>query len=568
MRPDYESELELLRLQTKAAVKAARRHDWPVSEDELKDSLKKAEQAYKDYKQQKKSGPNGLLFDEGRLSLASARSAYDNLALLLATRPEETRACWIDRKTIVSSGPCELAKQIKTLKAAGIDTIYFECNNGGYSHYDSKLLRKNPDLEKWPSWDPLREAIDTAHAEGMKVQAWTKDLSVCNRALDDLLRQAHPDQTFPAEGPVLSVHNGTGSDPLDDWALRMPDGKLPDKGVDLFLDPANSKAREFAQDCMLEIVKQYPDLDGIQYDYIRYPFHNEAMGLNKNSWALFQTRYPQYKDMVMPADPRILSGQAKKDWTEMKVMLIDSFVQDTSEKMLKQNPRLDISAAVYPLDLNETVRQDWAKWLKNGWINTLNPMTYVPHDVTSKDAEFSRDFEKKFRSDIKEIQDASGNRGNILPGIAVARVNPKGVIKEIEVAKQMGTPGETLFASSVLDQKRLKELQLYDARNQFNDFNELLASTWSVSIDSSSRRVHKEIIHQARDAAKSLNKLCSTSAPEEINTMMNQLNTIKTRINDTISKNPAEQNEFTEEFTRRLDSCLSSISSLSDKDLG
>ncbi len=558
---EQDQRLELLRQEVRSAAKMAKKNHWPVGREEINASMEKAEKAYKEYIHERRGWGLSPRIVDDELQLRETEKAFQDLAELILEKPEENRACWLDRKTIVSPGPGDLRKEIERLKDAGIKTIYFECDNGGYSHYDSKLLQKNPDLTKWTNWDPLREAIDAAHSNGMKVDAWTKTLSFCNRALDDLLRQSHPDQVFPPAGPVFSQHDSNSKEPFGDWALRMPDGKYPERTMDLFIDPANPRAREFAQNMMLEIASQYPDLDGIQYDYIRYPFQNEAMGLNDNSWTLFQSQFPQYKDVQKPADPRQMNAQMIKDWNEMKVSLIDSFVEDTSAKLKQANPNLDISAAVYPLDLNFQVRQNWAKWIKNGWVNTLNPMTYVPHDTKSKDAEFSPEFEKKFRGDISEILEATEGKGKVLPGIAVSRVNPSGILKETELVKQMGLEGETLFASSVLDSRRIKEFEVSDGKRDFNEFNQLLKSVWSLKDDDGDiRRVHKEFIHDAEIAAKSVNKLSGSSPASALGPAVDQLNQLNNRIKIWLIDHPEEKTVFTDAFTKRLETSLHSLS--------
>ena len=54
--------------------------------------------------------------------------------------------------------------------------------------------------------------------------------------------------------------------------------------------------------------------------------------------------------------------------------------------MVRQmKPGLRISAAVYAmpkrLRLN-SIQQEWEVWVTNGWVDTLNPMTYVTNAAT------------------------------------------------------------------------------------------------------------------------------------------------------------------------------------------
>lgn len=493
----FASELESCRKQSKNVINAAKD---PVLLQarylpEMKDAFNEAEKTYKQFRRQRNEE---LSNSEQEKLLRQALNAYERLPDLLDAWGEENRACWLDRSDIIQ-GPKRLKERINELKEAGIDTIYFEADNGGWATYKSKLLKLNPDLEKWPAFDPMKDAIEHCHKNGIKVQAWVRVFSVCNRALDEKFRQAYPERHFPDNGPVLSQHESPSpDDPDNDWALRMENGSLPQNTHDLFLDPANPKASAFAQSVMLELASKYPELDGIQYDYIRYPFQNEKMGLNSNNWQRFQSEFPDYKNKTMPQTFESMDNSLKYKWNTFKVGRIDNFVMDTSTKLKAINPKLEISAAVFPLDYNERLRQDWLKWAKDGYIETINPMTYVPHEAKSKDAEFSREFERKFRFDLKEITRSMNEHGHdrhsldkhgrdrhghnrindryaatsaeILPGIAVSRVNPMGLQKELDIVKEMSFPGETLFASSVLDKRRLADLALRDAGIELHKF--------------------------------------------------------------------------------------------------
>ncbi|MBX9571328.1 MAG: family 10 glycosylhydrolase [Candidatus Obscuribacterales bacterium] len=569
-----EQRLYNLRESTKDALHLARRSGSLSASEvkELKSDLKSANALFKEYERIKRNGEPSISQGIGNLR---AQKAYETLAERIIEGSEENRAIWLDRKDIVSSGPEELSKKILALKKAGITTIYIECDNGGYALYDSKLLKKNPDLEKWSTWDPLREAIDTAHANNMKVEAWTKVFAVCNRALDEQFKTNYPNRKFPPAGPVLEEHNqATPDNPYGDWALRMYDGRLPERTHDVFLDPANPQASKFAQDMLLEIAERYPDIDGIQYDYIRYPFHNEGMGLNHNNWKQFQAIYPQYKNTALPSLPSEIRGQMLRDWNEWKNKQIDDFVLDTSNKMRALNPKLDVSAAVYPCDLNDTVRQQWSRWIKNGSVDTLNPMTYVPHDVTSRDAEFTPAFERKFKSDIKEIRHESNDKGVLLPGIMVSRVNPKGMMREIEIVRELKLPGETLFATSVLDSRRLRELELDQARRAFKDFENLSRiALKSIANEPKMQMEFKQYEQEVQVAAKSIELLAKQEPGGKIrpdfrrlpNTDSNRgsaierVRSVKNKLDGLLDQHPISKSAWTKRMSQLLTQSVESL---------
>lgn len=555
---DQEQQLKNLKHTTKEALHIARKSGRLNLNEilEVKDELRKANEKYRNYEQAKTKGTTALWQNIER---HRAEHAFESTSEKIISYGAENRAVWLDRKDIVGSGPDGLSKKILSLKKAGITTLYIECDNGGYALYDSKLLKRNPDLEQWPGWDPLREALNTAHAQNLKVEAWTKVFAVCNRALDEQFQSKYPDRKFPPAGPVLEEHDkATAEDPYGDWALRMYDGTLPERTHDVFLDPANPKAAKFAQNFMLEIAERYPDIDGIQYDYIRYPFRNEGMGLNPNNWAQFQSANPQYKGTELPGHPSQMKGAMLKDWNEWKNQQIDNFVGDTSARMRQLNPKLDLSAAVYPCDLNDPLRQQWSRWLKNGSVDTLNPMTYVPHDASSRDAEFTQAFERKFRSDINEISHELDDKTTLLPGIMVSRVNPRGMMRQIEIVRELKLPGETLFATSVLDQSRLRVLELDNASRAFQDFEKLSR----IALRSSAAQPEmadslRDFRHDVHLLGKSLKSPLDEAGSRQ-NTV-ERLEAIRDQLNKMLNQKPALKNAWTKHLADLLQTCLHSL---------
>jgi hypothetical protein len=327
---------------------------------------------------------------------------------------------------------------------------------------------------------------------------------------------------------------------------------------DLFMDPANPEVRKYVQDIMLELATKYPDLDGLQYDYIRYPFHDPNVGLNANSWKSFQKEFPAYKELSRPADPEKFEAQMLTDWNKWKAGQIDSFVKDTSEKLQHLNPKIDISAAVYPTDLNDNLRQHWDGWLKNGWVTTLNPMTYVPHDASSKDAVLTADNASKLKSDIVKIEKAADGHGTILPGIEVARVNPEGMLKEQQIVSKMGLPGETLFAASVLTDTRMKQFEMEDTDNDFNSFSNIIHAAWSKG-DSSTHEQRQNFAKDADSIGRKLDDLSATSSTNEIKPVLAQVNELERGITKFLSQNPTERNQWTELFLKNLNKAQESL---------
>ena len=83
----------------------------------------------------------------------------------------EGRAIWLDRGTIVNiKSQSEMAKLFDKIQQSGINLVYFETLNAGYTIYPGKITEQNP---MTVGRDPLSWAIIEAHARNIELHAWT-----------------------------------------------------------------------------------------------------------------------------------------------------------------------------------------------------------------------------------------------------------------------------------------------------------------------------------------------------------------------------------------------------------
>jgi uncharacterized lipoprotein YddW (UPF0748 family) len=197
----------------------------------------------------------------------------------------------------------------------------------------------------------------------------------------------------------------------DDFKARMKrEGRLLKQqggGTMNWLDPAQPANIELELNALKELVRTYA-IDGLHLDYIRY--HPNA---------------------------------AKKDG---KATVISEFVRRVHEEVAPLRPGMKVSAAVwgaYPSCVN-SIGQDWALWLKAGWVDFLCPMNYTVdrHEFTG----------------LLQKQLALPNaRGRIYPGLGVtaaeSQLRPDAVIEQVLSLRELGAPGFVLFDMShpVLD---------------------------------------------------------------------------------------------------------------------
>ncbi len=433
---DYQTiktELEYLSNRTLETIKTAKQAEFVVPyrsiQADYDSALKHVEAFHAAYKDRK--------FLEADENLAKARQLF-GLAFgqAMPVRPVEARSVWLDRGTIVASkGPRGLSDLFDKLKSAGINVVYFETNNAGFAMYPSNLTEQNPETK---GWDPLGTAVIEGKKRGMEVHAWMWAFAVGNTRHNPIIGK-EPD--YP--GPVLSRHDFT-------WALTAANGALvPAKQHEFWLDASNPECRKYIKDLIAEVVSRY-QVDGVQLDYIRYPFNNRGSECGFN-WGS-RTRFEQETGLSLDR----LDDNTRELFIAWKTHQVNQLVKEVSDLVRSQRPKARISAAVYAFPRRmriNAIQQDWETWVTNGWIDTLNPMTYAhtPQDLSVM-ASYCRE--------------STSDKTLVYPGLAIMRVDMAGLIEQLDTARAAGTLGTTMFACAHLDDKKLNVLKLGPYRRQ------------------------------------------------------------------------------------------------------
>lgn len=411
----------------KDALETSRQLSLEMPEDKVNNLLKEANT----YKKKFEALYPGNQTQAGLEAFAQARKiTLQALAMTTLSPQVEARALWLDRSAIVEAGnPAEFKKRIQKFHQAGINIIYLETLNAGFPIYPSAILRNNPMVQ---GWDPLKVAVEEGHRLGMEVHAWVWAFAVGNRRHNPLINQ-------PADypGPILS-QPALGSE-----ALRNREGGLMVDGRqnEFWLSPASPKGRKFLLSVYQEIVNRY-DVDGLQLDYIRYPFQTSStrMGFEPTG----KERFFQLTGLSLDN----LDEQGSRAWIAWKTQQVSSFVQEVSSTLKKINPRLKLSAAVFPMKRDArivAIQQDWETWIDNGWIDTLSPMSYT----TSPE---------RLQGMFDYVQGSSHKRSLIYPGIALHRLDGGQLVFHIDALRQKGSLGSTLFAGTHLDSEKSESL--------------------------------------------------------------------------------------------------------------
>ncbi len=303
----------------------------------------------------------------------------------------------------------ELCQILDQLQACRINTVVLQTRIRGSVIYPS-------DIEPWdvcltgqfdrdPGYDPLAFAIEETHRRGMELHAWLV--------------------TVPAFKIVNAKKMGKRS------LLRTHPELLKKHGEQYYLDPGLPASSDYLTAICREIVSLY-DVDGIHFDYIRYPENPENFP--------DAASYRKYG-----------KGQSKRSWRQDN---ITRMVRDAYEcvKALKPWIRVSCSPVGKYDDLSRysargwsalgTVYQDAQGWLHEGIMDMLLPMMY-----------FQGDHFYPFAVDWKEHDCGR----TVVPGLGIYFLSPKekdwdwGIIqRELCYLRQMGLGGQAYFRSQFL----------------------------------------------------------------------------------------------------------------------
>ncbi|MBN1543438.1 family 10 glycosylhydrolase [candidate division KSB1 bacterium] len=314
----------------------------------------------------------------------------------------ETRALWVTRWEYQS--PKDLQRIVENAASARFNTLLFQVRGNGTVYYPSKLEIWS---EKYqfsdPGWDPLRLAIDLAHANEMTLHAWIN------------VYPGWKNGTVPDNGGQLYFTH-------PDWFVKDQTGLTYDRRAEyLWLSPTHPQVTDYLVNLCRELMTTYR-IDGIHFDYLRYP--SPAVSYDEMSVERFRL----YTGAVPNQEP--------EKWTQWRRDAITDFLTRVAADVSTFRPELILSAAVFG-DYSKGLRvhlQESHTWVAKGILDVLYPMIY-----TNEDTLFTRYL-------LEHRQNDHGR--HIYPGIYA----PFGsaIFKHQRIAQELGCKGMALLSYSSL----------------------------------------------------------------------------------------------------------------------
>ncbi|MBM4034589.1 MAG: hypothetical protein FJ291_22835 [Planctomycetes bacterium] len=342
-------------------------------------------------------------FPEAIASAAEAHQAAIS-AYCASQKPlkGEHRAFWCHS----AFGPAGMTwdESIKLLADNGFTAILPNMLWGGLAYYESGVLPVAPEVKE--KGDQIAKCVAACRKHGVQCHVWKVNYNMGWNAPKDFLAR------MKAEGRTQVMFGG--------------------KAEPTWLCPSHPDNQKLEIDAMVEVATRY-DVDGIHFDYIRYPGPEGCFcpGCRERFEKVLGAKVANW-----PADTR-KDDAVRAKWLDFRREQITKVVSATAEQVRKAKPKVKISAAVFPnwaVD-RDGVGQDWKLWCERGWLDFVCPMDYTPHIAS-------------FENLVKQQREWAG-KVPVYPGIGLG-VWPPGdnivkLIDFIAVTRKLGTTGFTIF---------------------------------------------------------------------------------------------------------------------------
>lgn len=346
----------------------------------------------------------------------------------------EARSVWITRwdyEKSKTTGPQSIANIMKTVADANFNMVYFQVRGRADAYYKSSFepwaSEFTGTLGKDPDWDPLSVAVEEAHKNGLEIHVWINTFTMWSGT------------TPPPESTPRHIYL---SHP--EWLVVDSNGnQMALNSSYVFATPGNPAVWDHIINVLSEIALKY-NIDGIHFDYIRYP------GPNYSYDSVSISRYQEAKSKN--------NSLLREDWQRAQVT---EFLSRAYESIISIKPMLKVTAAVWGIYKNNwgwanvsegyfDYYQDSQGWMQLGIVDAISPMIYWP--MTDPQGE---------RTDYATLAlDFMNNSGSrfFFSGLHVYPRNDSDIydfseiVRQIEYLRQIGAQGMSIYNYALLKQ--------------------------------------------------------------------------------------------------------------------
>jgi uncharacterized lipoprotein YddW (UPF0748 family) len=289
--------------------------------------------------------------------------------------PGQLRGIWVDAFGPGLRSPQEIDQLVSNVQTMRLNAIFAQIGRRGDCYCNNAAMPRTQDPAVPADFDPLAYLLEKAHGVGIQVHAWIITTSIHN----DIKPPNDPNHVFNTHGLTK-----TGR---ENWLMVRSDG-ITRAGNDFLLDPGHPDAAEYITKMYTSVVQNYA-VDGIQFDRVRYPDQN--IKPLEPSWGYNPVALERFRMATGRSDTPVATDPAWMAWRREQV---SNLVRRTYLEVKKIRPNVWVSAATItygagPANMLEfsksrtysEVLQDWAGWVKNGFLDLNIPMNYKRNHV-------------------------------------------------------------------------------------------------------------------------------------------------------------------------------------------
>ncbi|MBP5672096.1 MAG: family 10 glycosylhydrolase [Victivallales bacterium] len=327
------------------------------------------------------------------------KSAY---ALSFPPRPNELRGVWIHSPYGIRDWGWD--RTIKYLADNGFNTVFPNMLWGYVADYESDVLPRHPSVAT--RGDQIKLCLEACRKYGVEMHVWKVCWNMGSHTPSALVEEMQK-----AKRTQVTIHG--------------KDSK--------FLAPHIQENLQMEIDAFLEIVRKYP-VDGIHFDYIRYPDPSSAGDFSDSARDAFEKFLgKKVEDWPKSCQP---GGKLRSKFNEWRRGNINRLVEAVHKQAKAIRPDIKISAAVYTNweSSPESIAQSAITWIKNGWLDFVCPMDYTKEDTA---------FIERL---VKSQTAATAARMPLYAGIGTyEHSNPAKTAEQIDAVRRFGADGFICF---------------------------------------------------------------------------------------------------------------------------
>lgn len=177
---------------------------------------------------------------------------------------------------------------------------------------------------------------------------------------------------------VVSIpvfYGGDGTRYKKDWMAKT---NKATENAELFFSPANDEYRAYFKAYIRYIIQHY-DIDGLEFDYIRYPYFDGSIdyGYDDAAKEKFAAQTGLPASTVSEIGEQLGNHPQWNTWVEFKMGLITDYLREMREMTEELRPDLYVTAAVANEISHTAYFQDSRRWMTEALVDGIYPMAYA-----------------------------------------------------------------------------------------------------------------------------------------------------------------------------------------------